>query len=212
MKLLLTLVTISYLLLTEACTTCSTKKITCPAFNEPLFFEWFPYQVNQYVYYKNLSSGDTVGYFVYHKYQSEQQEITTGGYGGGSRYCPAEASINGSNNDFFKGSISIYYWVPNDLNGNNTSKTLEILFYNSQWKANAILNKTIEAPEASAGISITTQNNIQFANGITYANMVTFTQDTLGTKEDKVYKLYIAKNAGIVGFEMYPSKQKWVIQ
>ena len=38
------------------------------------------------------------------------------------------------------------------------------------------------------------------------------TNDTTTNKIERAYKLFIAKNIGIIGCEMFPSKQKWVIQ
>jgi hypothetical protein len=53
---------------------------------------------------------------------------------------------------------------------------------------------------------------VVFENGTTYPLMTILEIDTVVNKSNAVYKLYIAKNAGIVGFETYPANQKWIIQ
>lgn len=211
MKYLLTLIVIVYSLCQGGCTLCTSKKVTCPAFKDSAFFKWFPYKENQHLVYKDLKTGDTLGFAIASVYKTPQTDVNTGGYGGGSRYCVAEASISAVSNNNTNSSLSINYQTPNDLNGNNTFKGLYIYLNSNQWYAGAILDTTIEKQEGTVN-TVETIHNVIFENGITYPQLLTFTQDTTGTKEDKPYKLYIAKNTGIVGFEMYPSKQKWILQ
>lgn len=209
MKYLLTLI-ITYAIYSAGCTMCSSKKVTCAAFKDSLFFKWFPYREDQRITYKNQVTGDTIFYIINRVYQSEQSEILVGGWR--SQVCSPQASISASDTDYVKGMMFINYYTSADGYGNGTGKSLSFSVYNSNWGAAGISENAIEPYNGDLSVSITLQNNVQFDNGVTYQNMVTFTKDTIQTKEAKLYKLYIAKNAGIVGFEMYPSKQKWILQ
>lgn len=104
-------------------------------------------------------------------------------------------------------------WGLTTLDNNNSSKELYVAVLNGVWNTGEVVYNTFKpSPVNNSPISISQDSAYKFINGVTYSNFITIANDTTGTKEDKPYKLYIAKNTGIVGFEMYPSKQKWILQ
>lgn len=196
----------------SGCTVCSTKKVTCPAFDDPHFFTWMPYDDSTTLVFKNITTADTFSYSISQKNISASYEITTGGFRTSPpQQCIANAylaSTDYSNTGF--GTLRIYYDVSKDAGINR----LELIFNNATWNAGAINDSSIQ-PIVNSGYeaaAITKERNIVFDNGVRYAELVTLENDTSFNKTERAYKLFIAKNIGIVGCEMFPSKQKWVIQ
>lgn len=208
MKYLLTLV-ITYAIYNAGCTMCSSKKVTCPAFNEPEFSKWFPYKLNDTLHFINQTTSDTVTYAIGYYQLSETYETQQGGYSGNVANCGSHANIYGYAKTSAIGQFVINYIT----DGNNSLKQLYVAVLNGLWNTGEIVYNTFKpSPVNNSPVSISQDSAYKFINGVTYSNFITIANDTTGTKEDKPYKLYIAKNTGIVGFEMYPSKQKWVLQ
>jgi hypothetical protein len=196
------------------CTPCSTKIITCSAFEDSVFFNWFPYHPGSTGYFKNSSTQDTLGFIATQSDTSKSYETTVGGLNrpnAGS--CDAYALIAGKFNQNANGNFTIYYNVFKGVNDGGARRSLEIYFRNYNWVGGAITGNTILADTLNNRTAVTQTENVLFDNGITYSRLVTLTNDTVFKKEnDMLYKLFIAKGHGIVGFETYPLKQKWVIQ
>ena len=195
----------------SGCTTCSTKKITCPAFDEPAFAKWFPYNDSTRMIYKNLLTADTFSYAISMKNISGTYETSTGGYSNANPGCDASAyfaSSNYYNNPF--GTIGITYTI----NNWQSVKKLDLHFNNADWAAGEIFENSFGVSlDYGGGVAkIDSAQNFVFDNGITYQQVVMLTNDTATNKIERAYKLFIAKNIGIIGCEMFPSKQKWVIQ
>jgi hypothetical protein len=195
------------------CTLCSTKKVTCGAFNSPSFNKWFPYQEGSKIILKNTATADTFSYTIEQVNISGTYEIRTGGISTAPpQNCMSSAyfaSANYNNSPF--GVLRISYSIYND----NLEKRLEVNFNNGNWEAGEVFDSSI-APcsycQTGLPVSITKEQNLVFDNGITYNNVVILTSDTTFNKLERAYKLFVAKNIGIIGCETFPSKQKWVIQ
>jgi len=191
------------------CTTCSTKKVTCPAFDEPAFAKWFPYNDSTRMFYKNLVTADTFTYAISMKNISGTYETSIGG--NANNTCNASAYFASSNySNGSSGAFSITY----NINNQQSVKSLDLHFNNADWTAGEIFENSF-GPSLDYGGGIATidsAQNMLFDNGITYQRVVIITNDTSFNKTDRAYKLFIAKNIGIIGCEMFPSKQKWVIQ
>ena len=191
------------------CTTCSTKKITCPAFDEPAFAKWFPYNDTTRMFYKNLVTSDTFTYAISMKNISGTYETSVGG--NASNTCNASAYFASSN---YSNSLSGAFSITYNINNQQSVKSLDLHFNNADWTAGEIFENSFNVSlDYGGGIAkIDSAQNMLFDNGITYQRVVILTNDTSFKKTDRAYKLFIAKNIGIIGCEMFPSKQKWVIQ
>lgn len=211
MKYIAALLFILCLAYISGCTTCSTKKITCPAFDEPAFGKWLPYNDSSRMVYKNSITADTFSYAVSMKSISGTYETTTGGYSNADPGCNASAYFASSNyNNSPFGTIGISY----NINSKQLVKKLEVHFNNADWTAGEIFENSfgVFMDYGGGAAKIDSAQNMLFDNGITYQRVVILTNDTSFNKTDRAYKLFIAKNIGIIGCEMFPSKQKWLIQ
>ena len=211
---LLFIISLAYL---SGCTTCSSKKVKCVAFNEPAFNKWFPYTDSSRISYQNKITADTFSYLVEYATFSREYETNRGGFENGNHPCGTSAyfaSANYSNSRF--GTVGITYSTVQQVDNGPSIKNLTVHFNNAEWVAGEIFDNgfgpaTIyNVPDVPAQID--SAQNFLFDNGITYQQVVILTNDTTSNKIDRAYKLFIAKNIGIIGCEMFPSKQKWVIQ
>jgi len=187
--------------------------VACNAFNEPAFNKWFPYEQGSNIILKNTLTADTFSYTIEQANISGTYEITTGGFSTAPpQKCISSAyfaSTNYNNSPF--GVLRITYSVNND----DRTKQLDLDFNNGSWETGEIFDSSIAfCTSCQTGLpaSITKEQNFAFYNGTSYNDVIILTGDTVFNKSDRAYKLFIAKNIGIIGCEMFPSKQKWVIQ
>jgi hypothetical protein len=213
MKILFYLFCIILLLDAAGCKECSIKKITCDAFDEPDFDKWFPYQQGSNIILKNTVTTDTFSYTIDQVNISGTYEIRRGGISTAPpQNCLSSAyfaSTNYNNNPF--GVLRITYTVNND----NSIKSLNLDFNNGTWETGEVFDSSIASCNSCQTeflTKITKQQNLVFDNGVTYSNVIVLTSDTAINKFERAYKLFVAKNIGVIGCEMFPSKQKWVIQ
>ncbi|MEN9570596.1 MAG: hypothetical protein RL172_1827 [Bacteroidota bacterium] len=201
------------LMFITGCTICSSKKITCTAFDNPAFFKWFPYKADNYMLYKNVATSDTFSYSLQHAYISGAYEINRGGFNTSvMATCEANASFassySGSN---VHGQLSIDYLINNDQG----TTIFTIYFNNSYWYTAGITDTGFVQATNNNGADRATVANfsaLTLSNGTTYHTVSALTLDTAINKTERAYKLLVAKNIGIIGCEMYPSKQQWLIQ
>ncbi|HMO63052.1 MAG TPA: hypothetical protein PKC39_08890 [Ferruginibacter sp.] len=196
------------------CTTCSVKQVPCEAFDEPAFSTWFPYTDKSMLLFKNTSTADTFSYIISGVGVSDAYTASRGGYNNRTQGCTSSAYIYALSNPATNTSFSVDYDVLKIFDNGPVTKSLFISLLNSYWYAGAITETTIEpvANNWTDSITITKVQQLEFDNGHIYPAVVILSKDTLVNKNSKVHKLFIAKNSGIIGFEMYPSKERWVIQ
>ena len=216
MKFIAALLLILCLGYISGCTICSSKKINCAAFDEPAFDKWFPYNDSSRMFFKNITTADTFSYLVSYAQTSEAYETNRGGFENTNRPCGASAYITSSNysNSSF-GVVQVNYVTVQEVDNGPSTKNLSVHFNNADWAAGEIFENSFGVSlNSGSGMpaKIDSAQNFLFDNGITYNQVVILTNDTLSNKTDRAYKLFIAKNIGIIGCEMFPSKQKWVIQ
>lgn len=197
-----------------SCTLCSVKKVPCGAFNEPAFFKWFPYKKDDVLIFKNAGKPETFSYSIYRTDTSAAYEATRGGYNNTTRGCSSSAEITTFNDGNLNEYLSMYYSVLKEFDNGLVTKYLSVYFKGQYWPAGEITENNIAAPEglSTDSMQLSTAANLVFDDGKTYPYVVTMLKDTVVNKTERVYKLFIAKNSGIIGFEMYPSKQRWIIQ
>ena len=215
MKFIAALLLIICLGYISGCTTCSIKKINCAVFNEPAFGKWFPYNDSSRIFFKNTVTADTFSYLVSYAQTSEAYETNRGGYGNANSPCGTSAYIFSSNyNNSPFGTLMINYLTVQEVDNGPSTKNLTLHFNNAGWAAGEVFDNSFGVSlDYGGGVAkIDSAQNLLFDNGITYNQVVILTNDTSFNKTDRAYKLFIAKNIGIIGCEMFPSKQKWVIQ
>ncbi len=198
----------------SGCTTCSTKKISCAAFDEPAFLKWFPYNDSSRMVFKNTLTTDTFSYVVANANTSKAYEISRGGFENRNLPCGTSAYTTSANyNNSPYGTLGIEYNTVQEADNGPSTKNLTLHFNNADWYAGEITESSFANPIGTSELTkISSAENILFDNGITYQQVVILTNDTIANKVDRAYKIFIAKNIGIIGCEMFPSKQKWVLQ
>jgi len=204
------LISTSIFLIAAVCTGCSTKKVPCNAFSEPEFSDWFPYTTSSKKTFKNLITGDTTTYVFNQLNTSAPYDATIGGYGGGSKSCNAGVSIN-ANGYNAQDYMSVQYQVDSPFSQAGKSYYLTLALSGGVWNAGKINSASFD--EATGiGSRTTPATNVLFYNALLYPNVVIITNDTSNKEKPAFYKIAIAKNHGVIGYEAYPSLEKWVIQ
>lgn len=182
---------------------CSKKK--CGGFVDANFDNWFPYKEGQTLYFlSNRNDRDTFSGLTIDK--SAPYE-TGGGYSRGS--CDMDVQIQ--NNQ---------YVSPNRFNL-EYHKFLEVTdvdylilnFKDVQFYAMGINDSGLVAIKFSPSEKLkTTYYDTYNFNGTNYNKLQVVESDTATTKTNAVYKIWLAKNVGIVGYESYPSLERWAKQ
>jgi hypothetical protein len=180
------------------CTVCSCKKVPCPAFNDSNFSAWFPYSTGQQIIFNNNSSFDTISFYVD---KSEAYEATQGCYGA-SGGCTAQCSVYSnelSSSYNRKLQIVIYGTSPKNISFN---------LYQFSCTASDILDTGLVAPSSSSKY----YSSLQIGNSV-YNQVQLIQKDTSGNIiYQGPYKIYFAKNQGIVAYENYPDLRTWIKQ
>lgn len=166
----------------------------CPAFADPLYDEWFPYLKGQIIRYKNAAGFENT-------ITIEMMEKTpTYKYYDGGGSCAPSVSVRTSLPTFSSIPFQIQY-------GKGTSfNNLYIGLKNIVINAGNIRDTGIVIQASS----INRFNKSQFfptytLNGINYSNVQVISRDTISDKATDIYKVFIAKKIGILGYEEYPS-------
>ena len=188
-----------------SCTLCSTKKVTCSQFNDPQFSLWFPYTVGSQLKFKAMGTTDSLEYTIKTFYKSEAYETTQGGFSNNIASCYSTASIVGYNQANQNSLVDIYYSISADYQ-------LSIKINDADWRAGKINPNSVSNIFGSNFTKLDSSYNTTFANGIVYPVLITMENDTINDKTSRPFKIYLAKNAGIIGFDEYPSKKKWILQ
>ena len=175
------------------CTVRKPDPVACPAFNDPNYDLWFPYQLNQKLRFtSNLGKKDslTIGH------ASKSDAFT----GNGS--CNAFAQFWSVENNTTGNALNINYYY--DQNGNSLNVTL------IDFTTFGSLNANGFTPSSHTG-STSSQLSTITLNNKTFSNIIQVQRDTVNYKQNGVYKFWMARNIGFVGFERYPTLERSVL-
>ncbi len=178
--------------------TCSCKQVSCPAYKNGNFDQWFPYTQSQQIVYAdsaNLSISDTIVITTVSSSQSYQAEQGCG------------SSNSGCNSDkyIYSDALSFGYNSSSDWNSNMLDSNYSLGVYGFSTTAKGL---------GSTGLNLTTMpsqfySNISL-NGQQYANVqMIWSTDTTSVK-DAVYQVYLQKGTGLLAFRYYPSQTLFV--
>lgn len=182
---------------------CSKKK--CGGFADANFDNWFPYKEGQTLYFlSNRNDRDTFSGLTIDK--SVPYE-TGGGYSRGS--CDMDAQIK--NNQYISPNrFNIEYHK--FLETTNTDYIIlnlkDVQFYTMGINDSGLIVKNFSPSENLKTTYYYTYN----LNGTNYSKIQVVETDTTTSKTNAVYKIWLAKNVGIVGYESYPSLERWAKQ
>lgn len=173
---------------------------SCPPFSDAAFDSWFPHKQGQQLYFtSSLNRRDTLRIGTVEK--SENYTTTTGLHG---RPCAMTASITSIDtlNRNYKFSIS--------YNKSNVESSLRLHLYDC-YIAHLKLSDTSITAEPSYFNQFVSSRFFSTAviNGKVFNNVVAMQKDTTTIKSEGVYKMWVSKNNGLVGYERYPSFEQF---
>lgn len=212
-KLFSLLAGISFML--AACNTvCSTKKVGCPGFSDANFSTWFPYQPNQQIVFKN-ANGDSLKYTVSDIEPSGRYDAIIGGlFRRSAISCSTSIYVTAMPDSLYHPGFVIHYNVEEPFSGQDVTKNLYIAVDQANWSVGAIYRDSIGIVINSYNSTAkpSTNYNVRLYNGQIIDTLITLTNDTTLDHSNKFYKAFIQKRKGIIGFEMYPNHQQWLLQ
>lgn len=182
---------------------CSKKK--CGGFADANFDNWFPYKEGQTLYFlSNKNDRDTFSGLTVTKSQPFE---TGGGYSRGE--CSSNAEIrNGlyTSPDYLNISYSKF-------EESGSSNYLNFVIKNSGFIAFGLNDSgfVVNNYGSKPPIKTTYYDTYNF-NGTNYNKLQIVETDTTASKTNAVYKIWLAKNVGIVGYESYPTLERWAKQ
>jgi hypothetical protein len=185
---------------------CSYKTYDCPAFNSAALSGWFPYGDITTLIFEN-GSGQRDSIYLKNTMTTEAHTITAR-----SRSCYASKTFTSTENPtagFKKLSIGL---IRTEADNIMDEATVSV-------KADASFNfRGVTVNElGTANFKYSVPVSIQYLpsvslSGKTFTNVAISYRDTTNSKLSGVYKLYIAKNTGLVAYEDFPSRTLWVLQ
>ncbi len=196
-------------LLTGCGDTCSCKKISCPAFEDPVFTKWFPYTDGQQVIFRTSSGKKdtiTINTASYSESHDAKQGCTHADPG-----CSASADIisaEAATPATIKYRVRYSSLTP--FTSSETTKSIRINLYTFDLIASGIDDKGLVLQPSS--IAQTQNVPALTLNGSTFSNLQIVSTDTTGVKQAGPYKVYFSGGAGLIAFETYPGGELWVKQ
>lgn len=182
---------------------CSKKK--CGGFADANFDIWFPYKEGQTLYFlSNKNDRDTFYGLTINKSQPYE---TGGGYSSGK--CDMNVQVK---NNLYGSPNYLYleYYKSLEL-GNIDYATLILKDVQFQTLGLNDSGLVINNYLSSNKLKATYYDTYNF-NGTNYNTLQVIETDTTTSKKNTIYKIWLAKNVGIVGYESYPSLERWAKQ
>jgi hypothetical protein len=192
----------------SSCDVCSCKIEQCSAFSDPNWADWFPYQVNQQIIFKNQTFFDTITI----------ASITKSGAYEANRGCKTgdngcRTNYHLKSNEVYAGNVrkmSIDYLSETPFESTVSIKNISFKFLNIEVSASDVTNQGLVLQTTYSG----SYSSHVYIGGISYFNVQTLTKNspTGTTIKPEPYKIYLSRGQGLVGYEMYPTNELWIKQ
>jgi hypothetical protein len=196
---------LALLIASAGCSTCTCKKVPCPAFNDPDWLLWAPYSVNQKLAFQNGGLTDTIT--MRKPYVSDAYDADKGCYGGDIG-CELTYNIISEEMTSLGEKFSINYTstIPFESNTAHVSAMINVENFRINIVDPTSQNFTVK-PEQYSGTfldSYTVGTN-------TYQQVQMITKDTVEShnKVTGPFRIFIAKGYGLVGYINYPDNTLW---
>lgn len=190
------------------CSICSCKKVSCPAFEDVKFENWFPYQQGQQIIFKYQSAYDTINLLPFEK--SDAYEASQGCYHS-DMGCNQNVSIASQElTANFRKKLSVNYISQTPFGSSVTTKSITLFLKGFNCSANDINDQGLIVAPGIYSSSYATSLTI---NGSSFNNVQTITRDTTTDISTPVpFKVYLSKGTGLIAYELFPTHQLWVKQ
>ncbi len=193
---------------------CSGKQVTCPSFDNPLALQWLPYSVNQQLIYTSTNAkSDT---FTMRSIDLSKSFSST--VSGNQPDCVAQGNWQTNPYSVAVADSNLYFRVQQSIDQYTSSQSLYTYLQVKNFLAEGAGfadTGLIKDPSIGNYGNVTTSFQLSLIlAGKTFNNVQAIQIDTTNGKisSGKVYKIYIAKNIGLVGYQNYPSNNLWVKQ
>ena len=192
----------------KGCTICSCKKVPCPAFEDANFLNWFSYQQGQQIIFKYQSASDTINLLPFQK--SEAYEASQGCYNGDDG-CNQTLSIwSNEVTSNFRQKLTISYFSLTGFGSSTSTKSIRFFLNGFNCSASDINDQGLVL---QPGLYSSVYSPSLTINGIPYNNVQTITRDTTADiLAQQPYKVYLSKGAGLIAYEIFPTRNLWVKQ
>jgi len=206
-----TLLLTSILLLTiytfNSCSICSCKKVSCPAFDDVNFLNWFSYQQSQ-VIFKYQSAYDTINLLPFEK--SEAYEASQGCYNGSDGCGQRLSIVSHEVTANFRQEFSVTYFSHTAFGSSASTKSITLFLQGFNCAASDINDQGLVLVP---GLYNSNHTPTLSLNGTTFNNVQTITRDTtIDISAPLPFKVYLSKGIGLIAYEMFPTHQLWVRQ
>ena len=207
-KLLFYACSLSASALIYGCTICSCQKVPCPGFHDTEFINWFPYESASTLVFTNGQVQDTLSLPGYEK--SGDYEATKGCLNG-STGCSSYATLTAderTNNGMLKFRVEV-----NELTkfGSSSSSRMIYLTWHDFNLSYASLGPEGLLPDTAQHMTTRFYPSLSLG-GNTFTSVQEIHRDTLSSKTSGIYKIYISKFKGLIGYEEYPSLTTFTLQ
>jgi hypothetical protein len=187
-----------------SCGECS-RKIDCPGYKDDTLDSWFPYRTNQSVVFASTAN-------VQNRFTLENTETTSpyqqrGGIYGPSLWCEAKKVFQSKEADSFKRSKAVIELLSRregrsvriTIDGND----LDISGFSASGMGHLTSGGRIMVPRLIPQITLVNK---------TFHNVMEAVGDTIHSNSAGFYKVYYAKDQGLISYTEYPSLITWVKQ
>lgn len=189
--------------------TCSCKQVPCPAYSNPGLDAWFPYDSGQVNIFSNGVAKDTITFLI--TYISPAYEANKGCMHADNG-CNMQKTIFSKEINNANAAKFVCNWYSSaDWDGNNTEKSLQLFVQGFSLPSDGtVMSDTGLVLNPNTGAFISKYFSSLTLNGKQFTNVQQIEYAAPDNKTDNVYKIYIAKSAGLIGYEYFLSKELWV--
>ena len=184
---------------------CSTKTIDCPGFEGTELKEWFNYSDNQALTFKTSAGEQQVLQLM--------NTFTTAPYQATGSW---QNTITCESQQFFesleKDSLSFPKLKVNLYEGANFPGSADITLAKTFINFQMVTKDSVTSIIFGNSITMVQRSTSLQLDNKTFADVYEARRDTTDNKNAGVYKVYIARQQGLVAYGEYPSLKLWVKQ
>lgn len=182
---------------------CSGKQVTCPAFDDNIVKQWIPYENRSILIFTSSSGKDT--FYIEAVSKSDPYQTTISAR---SPSCNSNKQWNS-----YGDPLNIYVGRAVDQYNSSSIENINISIKEQSFTGYGFTDTGINVRNSYDG-SVSEKTNFFTTitlNNSVFNNVQSLEKDTTSMiKPDGIYKIYLAKNKGIVAYEELPYKTLWV--
>lgn len=189
--------------------TCSCKQVPCPEYSNPEFDAWFPYDSGQVNIFSNGMTKDTITFLI--TYISPAYEANKGCIHADNGCSMQKTIFSKEINNTNATKFLCNWYSAADWEGNNTGISLQLFVQGFSLPSDGTyISDTGVVLNPNTGAFVSKYFSSLTLNGKQFTSVQQIEYAAPDTKTDNVYKIYIAKSAGLIGYEYYLSKELWM--